>query len=327
MFEFANIWVFVLLPLPFLVYWLLPALHSRSDTMLVPFLKNASEASGEKLRKKAWVSKRNFLQWIFLVLIWISFLISLARPQITGQAEMKIKTVRSFVVAADISFSMANRDWVLDGERLSRWEAIKSIMSDFIEKREGDRMAMVFFGTNAYLQTPFTTDLEVVDWFLEETEVGMAGQMTSIGKAIGFSIRLFEQDSLDQKVILLLTDGKDGGQGISPVDAAYVAKKDSIKIYTLGIGDPNASGSDLDENTLINISSITEGRYFRAMDTGELEKAYEEIDQLEPMEFEEEENKPVTTLYHYPLIVSLLLSFLLIFIRFIVSIISRRRSG
>lgn len=326
MFEFANIWVFVLFPLPFLVYWLLPALRSKSDSVLVPFLKDAAEVSGEKLKKRAWVSKRNLLQWFFLVLIWSSFLVALARPQIVGQAEMKIKTVRSFVVAADISFSMANKDWVIDEERVTRWEAIKSILKEFIEKREGDRMALVFFGTNAYLQTPFTTDLEVVDWFLEETDVGMAGQMTSIGKAIGFSVRLFEQDSLDQKVILLLTDGKDGGNGILPADAAYIAKKDSIKIYTLGIGDPNAPGSDLDENTLINISDITDGKYFRAIDAVELAKVYEEIDRMEPMEFEEEENKPIATLYHYPLILSILFAFLLVLIRFILSLMERRKS-
>lgn len=315
MFEFANIWVLSLFPLPFLVYWLLPPLHTKSNVIMVPFIKRAAQASGEKLRKRAWVSQKNLLQWVFLLLAWTSLLFALAKPQIVGQAEMKAKTVRSFVIAADISFSMANKDWVVDGERSTRWDAVKSLMSDFIEKRKGDRLGLVFFGTNAYLQTPFTTDLETVNWFLEETEVGMAGQMTSIGKAIGFGIRLFEQDSLDQKVMLLLTDGKDGGKGVSPTDAAYMAKKDSIKIYTLGIGDPNAPGSDLDENALKNISEITGGKYFRAIDANELEKIYAELELLEPMEFEEEEYKPTTSLFHIPLIVALAISLLLLIIR------------
>ncbi len=315
MFEFAHIWVLALFPLPFLVYWLLPPLHTKSNVIMVPFIKRAAKASGEKLRKRAWISQKNLLQWIFLLLAWSSLLLALAKPQIVGQAEMKVKTVRSFVIAADISFSMASKDWVVEGERSTRWDAVKSLMSEFIAKREGDRMGLIFFGTNAYLQTPFTTDLETVDWFLEETEVGMAGQMTSIGKAIGFGIRLFEQDSLDQKVMLLLTDGKDGGKGVSPTDAAYMAKNDSIKIYTLGIGDPTLPGSDLDEGTLKNISEITGGKYFRAIDAEELEKIYTELELLEPMEFEEEEYKPTTSLYHIPLIVSLAISLLLLVLR------------
>ncbi len=315
MFEFANIWVLWFFPLPFLVFWLMPPVHRRSDVVGVPFLERAASASGQKLRKGAWISRRTLLQWVFLWLSWAGLLLAGARPQIVGQPEVKVKTARSFLVAADISFSMANRDWVVDSERFTRWEGVKQVMGEFISRREGDRMALVFFGTNAYLQTPFTTDLEVVEWFLEETDVGMAGQMTSIGKAIGFGIRLFEEDTLEQKVMLLLTDGQDGGKGITPADAAYMAKNDSIKIYTLGIGDPNASGSDLDEATLKNISEITGGQYFRAMDADELKAVYAALQELEPMEFEEEEYKPVTSLYFYPLVVSLLLAFSLLLLR------------
>ncbi len=315
MFEFANTWVIWLAPLPFLVFWLMPPLRRRSETILAPFIDQAAEATGEKKRKGAWISRRNALQWIFLTLIWVCLLLSLARPQLVGQPDMKVKTARSFMVVADISFSMAAKDWVVDGNRLSRWEAIKDVMEEFLERRQGDRLALVFFGTNAYLQTPFTTDLDVVKWFLGETDVGMAGQMTSIGKAIGFGIRLFEQDTLEQKVMLLLTDGSDGGKGISPQDASLMAKKDSIKIYTLGIGDPEAPGSDLDEAALMNISEITGGRYFRAIDQEDLEQAYATLEDLEPMEFEEEEYKPVTALYFYPLLAGIGLGFLLLLIR------------
>ena len=320
MFEFASIWVLWFLPLPFVVYWLLPPLRLRSEVVLVPFLDRAASATGEKLKRGAWITRRNFIQWIFLLLSWICLLLALAKPQLVGEAEMKIKTERSFLVAADISFSMAAKDWVVDGERLSRWEAVKNVLSNFIAKRKGDRMALVFFGTNAYLQTPFTTDLDVVEWFLEETDVGMAGQMTSIGKAIGFGIKMFKEDSLEQKVMLLLTDGQDGGKGITPLDAAYLAKNDSITIYTLGIGDPEAPGSDLDETTLQNIATITGGKYFRAMDQSAMEEVYKTLEMLEPMEFEEEEYKPVTALYYYPLIAAITLGFLLLFIRRIYSI-------
>ena len=327
MFELANKWVLFLLPLPFLVWYVLPAMRQRNSSLIAPFAERIAEASGQQLRKSSWIQKRNMLQWILLLLAWVCFLSALARPQIIGQPEMKVKTARSFLVAADISFSMAARDWVVDGKRQSRWEALKQVMREFIKRREGDRMGLVFFGTNAYLQTPFTTNLDVVDWFLEETEVGMAGQMTSIGRAIGFGIRMFEQDTIDQKVMLLLTDGSDGGKGVTPLDAAYMAKKDSIKIYTIGIGDPEAPGSDLDEETLKQISDITGGQYFRAINQQQLEKAYQLLDELEPMEFEEEENKPVTELYFYPLTASLLLAYSLLFLRGLVSILKNRNNA
>lgn len=315
MFEFANIWAFWLLPLPFLIYWLVPPLRIRSEVVLVPFLDRAASATGEKLKKGAWITKRSAFQWVFLYLSWIFLLLALAKPQLVGEPTMKIKTERSFLVVADISFSMANKDWMVGDQRLSRWEAVKNVLENFITKRQGDRMALVFFGTNAYLQTPFTTDLDVVKWFLEETDVGMAGQMTSIGKAIGFGIKMFKEDPLKQKVMLVLTDGQDGGKGISPLDAAYLAKNDSITIYTIGIGDPFAAGSDLDEETLKSIATITDGKYFRAIDQNAMTEVYKTIEMLEPMEFEEEEYKPVTALYYYPLVVAIALGFLLFFLR------------
>ncbi|MCU4175912.1 vWA domain-containing protein [Carboxylicivirga sp. N1Y90] len=319
MFEFANIWVFWLLPLPILVYWLWPPVHRKAEALMVPFINQAAEATGDKLRRHAWISRRNIFQWIMLLLVWISFIVAFARPQIVGQPEMKVKTARSFVIAADISFSMASKDWVVDGNRYTRWEGVKQVLGDFIETRDGDRLGLIFFGTNAYVQTPLTTELEVVNWFLDETDVGMAGQMTSVGKAIGMSMKLFEQDTIVNKVMLLLTDGQDGGKGMTPIDAAYLAKADSVKIYTLGIGDPDAPGSDLDEATLKEISQITGGKYFRAMDQAQLQQASEELETLEPMEFEEEDYKPITHLYFYPLLVAIGLAFILIIIRVILS--------
>ncbi len=325
MFEIAYKWVFWLAPLPLLVYWILPAQKMRRSALIYPRIKNAAEVLGTPLRKSAWISKRNFFQWVILWLIWLSLLAAFSSPQIVGKPEMKIKTARSFVIAADISFSMANRDWALDGKRATRWEAVKSLLKNFISSRQGDRMGLIFFGTNAYLQAPLTTDLESITRLMDETDVGMAGQMTAIGKAIGFGIKLFEKDTLDQKVMLLLTDGVDGGEGIAPFDAANMAKADSIKIYTLGIGDPSQPGADLDENTLKRIAEVTDGKYFLAIDPDQLNAAYAELNDLEPMEFEEEEYKPITLLFYYPLLVAFGLSLLLVISRVIVSFIKNIR--
>ena len=130
MFEFANIWVFFLFPIPFLVWILFPPVRRRSETLMAPFTRRVAEASGEKLRRSAWISRRNALQWVFMLSGWICLLGTLARPQIVGQPEMRLKTARSFLVAADISFSMAARDWVVDGKRYTRWEAVKDVMGE-----------------------------------------------------------------------------------------------------------------------------------------------------------------------------------------------------
>jgi len=307
-FEIAHIWIFGLLPLPLFIYWLVPPLRIKSASLLFPNMKKAEEYTRQKARVSAWVKRRNVLTWLGLAMIWILLLGALSSPQLVGEPELKVKTSRNFLIVADISFSMAQTDWVIEGERASRWAAVKHVMHDFISKREGDRMGLIFFGSSAYIQVPFTPDLQTVDRLLEEADVGMAGQMTNIGKAIVKGIEMFDQDSLETKVMLLLTDGMDAGTDILPLDAADLARTDSILVYTIGIGDPESGNSDLDEQTLMEISEMTGARYFRAKDSERLEEIYDELDQLEPMEYEEEEYVPTTLLFHYPLGVAILLT-------------------
>jgi Ca-activated chloride channel family protein len=264
------------------------------------------------------------ITWFVMIIIWLLLIVSLASPQLVGKPELKVKTSRNFLILADISFSMANEDWTIDGQRVRRWDAVKRVMNDFIQKREGDRMGLIFFGSAAYIQAPFTPDLNTIGYLLEETDVGMAGQMTNIGKAIAKGIDMFARDSIDTKVMLLLTDGVDAGMDILPLDAAEMAKNDSIIIYTIGIGDPNKPGSDLDETTLEQIADLTDGKYFRAMDSEKLEEIYVELDKLEPIEWEEESYKPVTLLYYYPLGVAIGLVILMILINSMVSLFRNR---
>ncbi len=328
-FEIANMWVFWLLPLPLLVYWLLPPLRIKSASLLIPNFKKAQEYTGQHPRFSALVKRRNLIAWIGLILIWVLLLTSLSSPQLVGKPEMKVKTSRNFLIVADISFSMAQSDWMIEGKKATRWEAVKNVMHEFIARREGDRMGLIFFGSSAYIQAPFTPDLETVDNMLEEADVGMAGQMTNIGKAIVKGIEMFDQDTIKTKVMLVLTDGVDAGTDILPLDAADLAEKDSILVYTIGIGDPNGSGSDLDEKTLEEIAEMTGAQYFRAMDADRLEEIYEELDKLEPIEYEEEEYKPTTLLYYYPLggaiVLALILSFLFSSISAIKRMVNKRK--
>lgn len=310
-FEIAHIWVLWLLPMPILVYFIFPPLRMKSAALFFPSFTKAQELSGEKARKSALVKRRNIFIWLGMLLIWICLIASLSSPQLVGEPEMKVKTSRNFLIVADISFSMAQKDWVVDGQRTTRWSAVKSVLHDFIGKREGDRMGLIFFGSAAYIQAPFTPDLPVVEQLLDEADVGFAGQMTSIGRAIVKGIEMFDNDTVDSKVMVVLTDGVDAGMDILPLDAADLAKNDSILVYTIGIGNPGSSGSDLDEKTLKEISELTGARYFRGKDTEELEQIYSELDKLEPIEFEEESFKPTALLYYYPLGVAIVLSLFL----------------
>ncbi len=312
--DFAYPWVIWLLPLPLLIYWLLPGIRMRSAALFLPIFNNAVKYTGQKPRTAALVRKRNLFSWLVLTLCWIGVLLALSSPRLIGEPEYEVKTVRDFLIAADISFSMAQQDWAIDGRKARRWDAVKQVMKEFIKKRDGDRMGLIFFGSSAYIQAPFTPDLGTVGELLEEADVGMAGQMTHIGKAITKGIELFDRDTIETKVMLLLTDGVDAGTDILPLDAAALAKKDSVIIYTIGIGDPDGKSGDLDENTLTQIAEMTGGQYFLAKDDVRLGQIYDELDKLEPIEYQEKKNRPVTLLYYYPLaaVLALLMSMILL---------------
>ncbi len=326
-FEIAYPWVFLLILLPLLMYWLAPPFRIKSASLQVPNLDRAATITGLKPRNSALITKKNKFISFSLFIIWVLLLMALSSPRLVGEPELKIKTSRNFLIVADISFSMANSDWLIEGKRTTRWEAVKSVMHEFIEKRTGDRMGLIFFGSSAYVQAPFTSDLKTVELLLDEADVGMAGQMTNIGKAVVKGIQMFDQDTIKTKVMLVLTDGVDSGTEILPLDAADLAKKDSIHIYTIGIGDPENGSSDLDEETLKSISEMTDARYFRAIDADQLAEIYDELDKLEPIEYEEETFKPTTLLYHYPLMIAIGLLLTLSLFRGIFSLLKIKRNG
>ena len=318
-FEIIHVWIFWLLPLPLIIYLVFPTLKIKSASLLIPNMEKSISYTKQKPKKSSFVKKKKIIEIFVLMIVWILLITSLSSPQLVGKAELKAKTSRNFLIVADLSFSMAQKDWTIKGKRATRWQAVTSVMHEFIEKREGDRMGLVLFGSNAYVQAPFTPDLTTVKTMLDEAAVGLAGQTTSIGKAISKGIDLFEQDTIQTKVMLLLTDGVDAGLGILPLDAADIAKRDSILIYTIGIGDPHSGNSDLDEKTLQEIADITDGKYFRAINTEKLNSIYDELDKLEPIEYEEENYKPRTLLYVYPLGAAIFLGILYFFMASLIS--------
>lgn len=324
-FEFAYHWVFYLLPLPLLIIGLLPVVRIRKKSLKVPFLSYAADLSGERPQRGVRQLKRPFIRQIILWICWALILISAARPRLVGEPDLIVKTSRNFLMVADISYSMAQKDWELGDERVSRWDAVKQLMGEFIHEREGDRMGILLFGSNAYTLAPFSSDSYALLQLLDDTDVGMAGQQTNIGRAIGKSIELFANDTLPNKVLLLLTDGADSGIGVSPFDAAELANSDSITIHTIGIGDPDKLGADLDEDALEHISELTGGQYFLAKDAGEMERVFEVLDDIEPVEYEQETYVPVQELYFYPLAALFAFSFIASFFVHLLNLFKRQK--
>ena len=306
--EFEYPWVFWLLLLP-LIILLLPPLKYRTESLYAPYFERLVSIKGEKPTKGVQIARKNVIGQVFLYLVWGLLILAAASPQLVGEPEKQIKTARNFLINVDISLSMETTDWVnQEGKRVTRWDAVKEVMSEFIERREGDRMGLILFGTQAYLQSPFTDDLQVIEGLLNESEVGMAGAKTAIGNSIGKSVELFEQDSIQKKVMVLVTDGADSGSELNPIQAARLAAVDSIRIYTIGIGTTRPQAYELDEYTLTEIAKASGGQYFEASDRERLEQVYAELDELEPIEYENNDYIPKRLLFYYPLIGALLLA-------------------
>lgn len=306
-FEWGNPIAAAVLLLPVVVYFLFPVFKLKSTRLIAPFFNRAVDASKQKPQKFSSISRKKFWQWLFVSLAYISLTLALMNPRLVGKPHQLIKTTRTFIMATDISSSMKTKDWKQGNEMISRWEAIKSIMKDFIIHRKSDKMGLIMFGTHAYIQTPPTNDLQLVNWMLQDADIGMAGQKTSIGEAIGYSMNIFKQDSIKEKVLLLMTDGVDTRKSISPIDAANIAKMDSVKIYTIGIGS-YSDKSKLNEPVLKQIASITGGKYFHANNISELGQVYKTLEKLEPIKYKASVLRPEVLLYYYPALLAIIIS-------------------
>jgi len=208
---------------------------------------------------------------------------------------------------------MQMEDFKIKGKTVNRLEATKYVAHEFIDKRVGDRVGLILFGRQAYLQTPLTFDRKTVNTLLLEAEIGLAGKETAIGDAIGLAIKRLKDKDKESRVLILLTDGENTAGEITPLKAAELAALNDLKIYTIGIGadeiirrtffgtqriNPSA---DLDEKTLTAIATKTGGRYFRARDTKGLQKIYALLNKLEPTEKESQHFRPISALYYWPL--------------------------
>lgn len=318
MLNFAWWWCALLIPLP---YWIMQRRRREREqepvtlAVRVPFFNEARNAAeGRSLRNRSGMRWRQVMLW----LIWISLVSGLMRPQWVGDPIAQSSKGRDLLLAIDISPSMQETDLLINNRQVPRLQVVKRVAGEFIRAREGDRVGLILFGALPYIQAPLTYDRVTVDQLLQEAGLGMAGNATAIGDAIGLAIKRLRERPAESRVMILLTDGANTGGEVSPEQAAKLAAEAGVKIYTIGIGADEVlrrslfgmrrenPSADLDEDLLKSIAKQTGGDYFRAKSTGELEMIYESINQLEPIEQAERYFRPITEYHWIPALFCLL---------------------
>ena len=317
MIDFIWWWAWFLLPLAWLVRraWS-AAPHARAAALKVPFSIGFNAGARGEFIGGGRPS-------IFLWLVWLLLICAATRPVWQGEPIEQAVSGRDLMLAVDLSGSMEIGDFVLKGSKVDRLTATKAVAGEFIERRVGDRVGLVLFGERAYLQAPLTFDRKTVRTLLDESVIGLAGDKTAIGDAIGLAVKRLKENPKDQRVLILLSDGANTAGTVAPLQAAELAAKEGLKVYTIGIGADEMvirdllgsrkvnPSQDLDEPTMRGIAEKTGGRYFRARDVKELENIYQMLDELEPVERDKRYYRPQTELYPWPLGAALLLATLI----------------
>ncbi len=310
MVVFNYPWIFLLLPLPWLLRIIFPAAKKQQLGVRVPFGERLAEALGQTVINKSPREKPHRL--IVPSVVWLLVVASLARPQRIEPPVTKEFPTRDLLLLVDLSGSMGQEDFTnKTGKKVDRLTAVKEVLGDFLEHRQGDRVGLVVFGDAPYLQAPFSTDLDLSRQLLDECAVGMAGPRTAFGDAIGLGVSLFDESDAPAKTIIALTDGNDTKSHVPPVEAARVAAQRDIRIYTVAIGDPTTAGEDkLDAEVLRDVAAAADGSYFFAADRDNLQGIYDQLDKIETREVKTVSHRPRKDLYYWPLAVALLISML-----------------
>ena len=317
MIELAWPWALLLLPLPLLVRRLVPPAPAPGGAALrAPFFRVVAElgapAAGGRSRGRG-------LRLAIAAAAWLLLVAAAARPQWLGEPLEVPQAGRDLMLAVDVSESMQVEDMTLDGRAASRLAVVQQVAGDFIERRRGDRIGLILFGSRAYVQTPLTFDRTTTAHMLAEAAIGLAGKKTAIGDAIGLAVKRLERGDGD-RVLVLLSDGANTAGAVDPRRAAELAAERGLRIHTVGIGaermrvrgifgsrtvNPSA---ELDEAMLREVARLTGGRYFRATDTAALEEVYGLIDELEPAAGDSQVYRPLVALYPWPLAAALALA-------------------
>ncbi len=322
MLSFDLPWAALLAPLPLLIWFALPRAPAQQVALQAPDYYRELLADGAGDERRRPLARGRLL---LTLLLWLLLVLAACGPRWIGDAVALPARGRDLLLAVDLSGSMQIEDMQAGDQLVQRLIAVKAVVDDFIGRRHGDRLGLILFGSRAYLQAPLTFDRVTVQRFLNEAQIGFAGEETAIGDAIGLAIKRLRDRPGDRHVVVLLTDGANTAGSVAPLDAARVAAQHGLVIYTIGVGAdelilPGLLGSrfgarrvnpsaDLDEETLQQIAELTGGRYFRARDPVALAQIYALLDELEPVAGPAQNVRPQRALFHWPLGAALLLSF------------------
>ena len=312
-FRFEDPWLLlILLSLPILI------LRERTIASVINYSSLASLKAVSQHHSKIKAMVPIILRCLAITL----FIIAFARPQEGHKRTEILSQGVDIVLAIDTSGSMQALDFKKNATQVTRLSVVKDVVAEFVKNREMDRIGMVVFGANAFTQCPLTLDQNILLSFLDKLKIGMAGDATAIGSAIGISARRLKDLKSKSKVIILLTDGRNNSGAISPLQAAEIAKSLGIKVYTIGVGKRGKApflvdsifgkrliyqNVDIDEEVLNKISKMTDAKYFRATDLKSLKDIYKQIDLLEKSEVKSIDHSEHKELFHYFLIPGLIL--------------------
>lgn len=317
MIRFADPWILALALLAPLLVYFSKALERRNFSS-VRFPDKLLVSGSRTSFRMALAKNMVYLRALGVLLI----VIALARPQkAVGETKVFMEGI-DIVLAVDCSGSMRAMDFEIGGRRVDRLEVVKKVVGDFVEKRPSDRVGMVAFSAMPFSVCPLTLDHDWLEQNLERVKIGMIKDGTAIGSAITASLNRLKGTKAKDKIIILLTDGRNNAGKISPVTAAEAARAMGVKIYTIGAGTrglapypvPDMFGNivlrpveiEIDEDLLRKIADTTGGKYYRATDTKSLESIYSEIDKLEKTPMEETGYNRFEELFLYFLIPGLL---------------------
>ncbi|WP_087024049.1 vWA domain-containing protein [Thaumasiovibrio subtropicus] len=321
MFSFTHLWAFALIPVPFLLRWLMPAVQQVLSVRLARLPKGLAE-----------VKQQPKLIPGLLIAAWLCLVVALARPVWLGEPISVPSEHRDVMLVVDLSGSMDIEDMTdKRGNAIDRLTAVKEVLSEFVANRQGDRLGLVVFADHGYLHTPLTLDIASLQQQIDQLVLGLVGQMTAIGEGIAIATKTFIESDAPQRVMILLSDGGNTAGVIEPVEAAELAAESDVTLYSVGVGADEMRvrrffsyetvnpSWDLDEETLTNVAEMTGGQYFRARNQEELANIYNIIDALEPISEANQVWRPRHDLFMYP--------FAMFLTMFVVIMLLRRRYG
>jgi len=302
MFEISYPFVFLLLALP-LVFMLFSYKNSSS----ILYFPNISQLKSASTSSESIVNASSgFFAKLVLFVVYALVVLALAKPILIEKPTIKEESLRDILVCVDLSSSMSAKDFrSKTGKTINRLQAQKEVLKEFFLKRSGDNIGLIFYGSAAFIQSPFTSDINATLKLFNEAQIGMAGPKTVIGDAIGLGIKLFDESKIKERLLIIMSDGTDTGSKVTPLEASKIAKESNLKVITIAVGDPKATGNEkVDIKTLKEIARITDGEFYMASNRKSLLDVYTQIDKLHPKKFKKESYRNVRELFIYPLLLA-----------------------